>query len=223
MDFYWDADVARFRRANGQFVSAADVRRLSEQSITELLSFTDSLASRVANNNISVVEWQAEMRELIKREYIRQYLVGRGGRSAMQFADWGSIGGMLSQTQYNHLTRFAGQIAAGQLTEAQIAARARMYIRSAKQAYEKANKRSKLQAGYEWVSWNLTPAEHCGDCIDFASLGWQRVDTSPFGGCVPCSGCTTCLTNCKCFLSWSKGGEVQQLDKQAELEAAKGE
>ena len=100
----------------------------------------DVLAGYAAQGVLNAGDFGALFREEIKKEYIRQYLLGIGGRDQMTAADWGSIGGMLRE-QYRFLDGFLAEIAAGNLTEAQIMARARMYINSAREAYERAHGR----------------------------------------------------------------------------------
>jgi len=128
VDIYWDSSIARFRRAGGQLISAEEVRLLSQRSIEAAFAEANSLASRVFNGSITVPQWQVAFREEIKKEYIRQYLVARGGRDVMEFADWGSCGGMIGN-QFRYLDCFAADIAAGKLTETQIQWRSRSISR----------------------------------------------------------------------------------------------
>jgi len=205
--YYWDAAVARFRSGSGRFVSAATVRRLSRKM--EQAGFVEvaSLASRVHGGSISVPTWDAAMREQIKREYLRQYMLGRGGRSAMSFADWGRCGQML-RTQYRtYLSRFGADIAAGKLSEAQIAARAQMYVESAKQAYERGRLEANRVAGYDLCHWQPEyGVENCPDCLAFDAMGWIPVEGA-YDGCVPASGCTQCHTRCYCTIEYRRSTE----------------
>jgi hypothetical protein len=147
--------------------------------------------------------WREAMKEQVKAEYIRQYLAAKP-RDEMGPGDWGRIGGLL-RGQYNYLDGFASEVARGRLSEAQIKARSRMYLRGAKQAYERANLEGKQSAGYREVRWVINPGlENCPDCRRFASMGWQKIEDDPFGGCVPGEGCTRCLTNCGCRLDYRK-------------------
>lgn len=204
MDFYWDAGVARFRRANGQFVAESEVRQFTRQSVEAGFDEVNSLASRVYDGNISVADWQASMREEIKKEYIRQAVVGAGGEAQMDSAAWGSVGGQL-QGQYRHLDRFAADVATGELSETQIQHRSRMYIKSARQAYERALWKGKREAGFDLCRWVPNyAAENCPDCVEFANLEWQRIADQPYGGCRPASGCTVCLTNCACTIRYRR-------------------
>lgn len=204
MTYYWDASVARYRDELGRFVSEQTIYEWRTQSIKATFEFSDSLASRVFNGSITPATWNAEMRELIKREYIRQGLVGYGGRDQMDPTKWGSLGGQLSN-QYRYLDRFTAQIAAGELSEGQIRARARMYFESAKQALERGKWDAKKKAGYAMVGWNVNPmAESCGTCLEFEGMGLQPIEDDPFGGCFPGSGCSECLSNCQCSLYYVK-------------------
>lgn len=198
--YIWLPALRRYRdTVSGQFVSLEDVRDWSSRSITESADHARGLAGALAADDVTLGQWQSDMRNQIKEEYIRQYLLGRGGRAQMTAEDWGSIGGQLA-SQYRYLDNFAAEIAAGNLSEKQIAARAELYLRSAHRAFESAW--SRANRGLEEVRWNLTAAEHCSDCLDFAGFGWQKVADDPFGGAYPGSGDTACLSNCRCYLSY---------------------
>ena len=183
---YYDVDT-------GRFLPSAQVLDWTRSSISSSGIATDKLAEMVAEGIISPDHWELLMREEIKREYIRQYLSGIGGVNQMTPADWGSIGGMLKE-QYSYLPEFRRQIAAGELSEAQIRARSRMYSRSAKEAYERAHGKVAKAAGNDEELWVLGLAEHCVDCINFSNEGWQPIGYFPEPG----AGHTVCLTNCGC-------------------------
>lgn len=210
MAYGWSESAKRYRDLEtGRFVSREVVLGYVEQSIEATSSATATLANYVAEDMISASDWRLLMRREIKDEYVRQYLIGKGGRAQMTQADWGSIGGMLKE-QYGFLDDFARQIAEGTLTEGQIRARSQMYIRSAREAYERAHGRVAGAAGMDEVRWVLNAqAENCPDCEEFQDMGWQRVEDDPYNGAFPGSGDTVCLTNCRCHLEWqnSQTGE----------------
>ncbi|NIV28992.1 MAG: hypothetical protein GWN58_05620, partial [Anaerolineae bacterium] len=131
MDWKWNETAGRYYDADtGRFLSRARVLDYVDDSIAATESATDLLASYVADDMLSPGDWRLLMREEIKREYIRQYTLGRGGVAQMTQADWGSIGGMLKE-QYKYLDGFAGQVA--DMSEGAIRSRSRMYIRSARE------------------------------------------------------------------------------------------
>jgi len=165
-------------------------------------------AADVASGRVSVESWHQFMRDEIRRNYIQQYLAGRGGIGKMTFKDWGSIGGMITD-QYRYLDKFAGEVAANELGPGTIARRAEMYINSSREAYSRAEKRAveESELRRKEVRWVEDPvAEHCTDCDGLVLLGWQPMDPWPFksGGkdIYPGSGDTVCLTSCKCHLEY---------------------
>lgn len=215
MPFSWDPRIARYRDDDtGRLVTRSAVLDIVEDSIAASVAAppvtidgiatmgSDFLAQMVGNELLDPGDWNNFMRGEIKREYIRQYLLGIGGVEQMTPARWGSVGGMLAE-QYSWLDKFTEEIAAGNLSEKQIRARAEMYISSARESYERANRQAQVAIGMTEMRWVLDPAaEHCVDCIEFASFGWVSIDSDIFDGCLPGSGCTQCRTRCRCFFEY---------------------
>lgn len=191
----WDPRAKRYRDVEtGRFMPRSEVMAWVEESISASSMAADQLVDFVVGGVVSPADFQALFREELKREYIRQYLLGIGGREQMTPRDWGSIGGMLAE-QYRFLPGFIEEIAAGTLTPEQIAARARMYVNSAREAYERAHGRNAKAVGMTEELWVVSPAlEHCGDCLDYEAMGWQPLGTFP----IPGDGSTQCKTNCGC-------------------------
>ena len=209
MPWKWDADAARYRNDAGQFMSADRVLEYVNESIDASKNVVDQFSTMVSNGTVSPAGWNTLFRQEIKEEYIRQYLAGIGGQPQMTPADWGSLGAMLKR-QYGFLDDFANDIIDGKLSEAQIRARAQMYIRSAAQAYERALWKSVAEAGYDEVRWVLDElVENCPDCLAFEAMGWQKMADDPFGGAFPGSGDTICLINCACHLEYRRSSDVE--------------
>ena len=203
--YYWDPSVARFRDETGLFVANEVVRGYVDASLRATGSVVEPLIELTLSGTLTPDELEDRIREELKREYLRNYYLGIGGRAQMTQADYGSIGGDLAY-QYRKLSGFIDEIASGELSESQIRSRMRMYVNSARQAFEKAKRKSKIVAGYTEVRWVVNPAvENCEDCLAFEALGWQSIDSDPFDGCVPGSGCSVCLTNCACWLEYRVG------------------
>lgn len=155
---------------------------------------TDAFAEYLAQGGWAANDFRDRFREELKRLYIDQYLIGIGGRSQMTPEDWGSVGGMLAD-QYRYLEGFIAEIAGGNLSEAQILSRARMYLNSVREAFERAHARNAEKGGMSEEKWIIDPAaENCPDCLVNAAQGWQPVGTFSFPG----DGSTQCLTNCHC-------------------------
>jgi hypothetical protein len=149
--------------------------------------------------------FEAAFREEIKDLYIQNYLLGIGGLERMTQADWGSIGGSLTE-QYRWLNGFMQDIADGKLSEEQIRARAGMYLNSSREAYERAHGKCARELGMDTEEWHTDPAkENCEDCLAFEAEGPQPLGRFP----IPGAGATRCLTNCGCVREFSnrKTGE----------------
>jgi hypothetical protein len=178
----------------GTFVSQSQMVTLRDSFINEQKQRTNSWAAELANGRITVQQWTLLMRDEIKNNHIAQYLLAHGGRDTMTPADWGRLGQTIRQ-QYQYLQKFAEDIASGNLTEGQIAARARMYVESSSQSFGQGHQAAmgapelpqqpgdgKTQCRsnckcywdireleYQWdCYWRLNPAEHCPDCLENA-------------------------------------------------------
>jgi len=197
----------------GRLVTYAEVRTEIDTAISAGGDVMGVLADMVSTNSISPDDWHAAMRTEIKDQYIAQYLVGRGGTDQMTQSDWGSIGGSIAD-QYRYLDGFYGEVAAGDLTEGQIRARARMYANSSREAYERGLLAASQSRGYSEHRWVMNAAaENCPDCEDLSGEGWKSIDEefiSPSSGrpAIPGSGETVCLTNCQCYLDYRGRSDV---------------
>lgn len=179
----------------GTFVSQAQMVTLRDAFIGEQKQRMNSWATELSSGRITVQQWTLLMRDEIKTNHIAQYLLAHGGRDTMTQADWGRLGQTIRQ-QYGYLQNFAQQVANGDLTEAQIAARARMYVESSSQSFgqghaaamgapdlpqQPGDGRTQCLSNCKcywdiremedrWdCYWKLRPAEHCPDCIANAS------------------------------------------------------
>lgn len=206
MPYRWNATAHRYQSDNGRFVKRDQVLQWVQQSLTSASSVTDVLGSMVANGQLSSADWKKVMRDEIKGEYIRQYLLGNGGRNTMTKSDWGRVGGMLAE-QYKYLDGFAKEIGAGGMAEGYIQSRSAMYINSAREAYERAHAGVAGKWGADEESWSVNTAlENCVDCLGYADEGWQPLGHFPMPG----EGASRCLTNCGCVKEYRKSstGEI---------------
>ena len=186
----------RYRNtATGRYMSASQMLGLRDQFVDAMKGKTDALVSRVATGDLTAQQWSLEMRKTIKQSYIDQYVLARGGRQNMTQRDWGIIGNM-TRRQYEYLDGLERDIRDGKLSEAQARARARMYIESSTQAYERGategrgiprlpaypgdgQTQCRANCRCHWsiedlvdawaCTWVLGIAEHCPDCVANAS------------------------------------------------------
>lgn len=199
MAYTWDSAAARYRD-RGKFVSADTVVATSRASIAATGDIAGGLAGQYKGGSLAVKEFTTVMRQEIKDEYIRQYVLARGGLEQMTPSGWGEIGAMLKE-QYKYLDGFAKDLP--DLSEDAIAARAKMYINSANQAAGKgAAAAVKASGEFTEEHWDLGTVEnHCDDCLGYAAQGWQPIGTFP----TPSDGTTKCKSNCDCTKSYRAG------------------
>ena len=210
--------------ATGRAISNASVTAQIDVMISASSDVTLTLSEMVDSGGISAGSWNDAMRQEIKDNYIDQYLVGIGGRENMNQEHWGSVGGMIAD-QYRYLDKFYAQVAAGDLSLGQINARARMYMNSSREAYERAHGRAALNRGFTEQMWiNSASAATCDDCKTLQGLGWISIDqafVSPSTGAetLPGMGDTICLTNCQCFVDY-KGKRDAEIPWEPEMSPA---
>ncbi len=189
MPYTWDPVKSRYHDTKtGRFVKATQVQDLASASIQE----TGKLVSRLGPKEMRIV-----LREEVKRETIRQYLLGRGGVNQMTPKDWGTVGSIL-RDQYSHLDDFVTQL--NDLTDAQVQARSLMYINSAREGLEK-GKRAAIDQSDEFTQerWVLGGDNPCDGCQALAAKGWVKIGTL---GQFPGDGGTQCLTGCQCHIEY---------------------
>jgi hypothetical protein len=185
--FRFNDTAKRFINDAGKFISWREVLGYSAQSAEQSAAAMARVAGALASGG-PLGSFGAAFKAEIKGEYIRQYLLGIGGINRMTQADWGSIGGSLTE-QYKYIPGFLEDIASGKLTEAQIAARANMYINSSREAFERAKAKCARELEMTEELWVLDGGEHCEDCLTNEGMGPQPVGTFPKPG----SGATQCL------------------------------
>lgn len=206
MAWQWDAERRRYRNAEtGRLVSEKRVVAWRDSYIGIRASSIQGLTENLIEDNMSRQAWEREMQAEIKGEITALYMLGRGGRNAMQPSDETAIEG-LAQEQLKFLRGFSNDIKRGRVTAPQALARARMYAGSGVLAFERgraaahglpdlpqypgdgqtvcrSNCRCHLayeQDGDDWlVYWHLGAAEHCPDCEAMAS-SWAplRIEAS---------------------------------------------
>ena len=180
------------------------------------------LASSLSDGSIGLTAWQTSMRSDIKNLYINQYMLGRGGREMMTKADWGRCGGLLKD-QYRYLDGFAKDLSLMDVAEREkyIAARSQLYANASNEAYERGRAATAKELGYDTCHWWRTPAESCDTCITRSQInsspigprgGWMDPDD---GEVFPADGNSICLTNCKCYLTWSNSATGDEWDAAA--------
>lgn len=181
-----------YDKTNGRFVSRNQVKEAVSQNVFSKQQLASDIAQAYNAKEITNVEFEQLMSKLIKNNYIQNYKIGKPNLTA---GDNEFIRQRLVD-EYTYLRRFVTELP--NLSQAQITARARLYF-SNLSSFDEGSRRSYRQAGWVWEKRNTSIAEHCGDCVYYASLGWQSIGTLP-----SVATRSACLANCKCFFEFSK-------------------
>jgi hypothetical protein len=193
--WYWDEIVKRYRNPEtGRFVGITEMNALRPLFINWQKDRLVGLVNVYEAGSINIRAFEKQVKSILRDTYKDLYAMGAGGRNGMTPKDWGRLGAMLKE-QYRYLNPFLDQIARGDLSNAQISARLKMYINSANEALWKAYTRDfplelpaypgdgstaclvncqceweiiQREDGYDCF-WRLGAAEHCPDCMVRAS------------------------------------------------------
>jgi len=190
-----------------EFIGLAGNERIPYDRVADLVdeliddvneTATDELIDMIMDERITVEEWKRTFAAVLKDLFITLAILGGGAL----LTRWGSIEAQL-RIQYGYLDRFAEQIAAGDLTGAEIRRRARMYVNSARQGFWRQLDQQAAELGYTEERWYAIGDDRtCGPCMEADMMGWQPLGTfaEPGSGTVLRSPTTMCqgLTNCRC-------------------------
>jgi hypothetical protein len=198
MPWIWDPDARQYRESDsGRTLSERELRTLREQFLRQITDTTLTLTGRLANREITVQEWEIEMRRIVKESFGSAYMLSRGGRNAMQSEDWGRVGGLVGR-QYRYLNEYAQQIAAESVTRNRALSRGQLYVQAATQSYN----RGRLATYGEMPRLERVPGDGSTVCItncrcelqiDETDKGWDVywLDLGDERECSDCRGLAT--------------------------------
>lgn len=168
----YDARVKRYRNeTTGRYIARATIVKMRDEFADKAKENIASLAGKLADKSLTVQAWETAMRAEIKSALGAQFMFGRGGLNAMTSADWGSVGA-LAKDSYGYLRKFAEDIAAGKLSEKQIAARAQLYFDTSRTAYERG------RAASFAVRLPAYPADGGTECKANCRCRWEIAETA---------------------------------------------
>jgi hypothetical protein len=159
--------------------------------------FLKDLAEQFISGQISLAEWQLQMKEFIRVTHRMAALTALGGMENMTQAAWG-YEGYLVKLQYQFLDRFASEIAANPAAwrNGRLYVRMQLYQKAEWSTFEQMLRFYKKQDGYTEERRVLGQADHCPGCLRQAALGWRPIGTLDFIGSEECS------TNCHCVFHY---------------------
>jgi hypothetical protein len=202
----WDAVAQRYRDlTSGQFISADDVHAVMQERIDTAFARFQDMTAGLADGSVDIGEFQEAVMVELRRAYTEMTALSYGGWDQVSQAGWGAIGAEL-KSEYQYLAGFMDEIAAGNLSEAQIAARLDQYANGIWGAYENSKTDAMGEAGYDEEIRDLEAgAEHCEDCLAAAGH-WEGI------GELPDIGDSQCGSNCQCTKRFRNSATGEESD-----------
>lgn len=195
----YDANLGRYRRPSGQFMSQKAVMALVDGRIDKLGQNLRRFTQMLADGNITIDQWQGSVREAIKAAHIQATVLGHGGKDGMGSAEYGRIGQRL-RAEYTYLQNFAGDILAGRVSPAMALARVQLYAESVRSSYWEGSSIRQGKQGYSLMRRILDPqAQHCDDCLRYARAGLVSLGSLPMPG----QRCE-CRSRCRCSVEYKR-------------------
>lgn len=198
----------RFNERASRYISQSTGRFVARREIMSLLDAqVQSNENRVANlvtayheKRISASTFIEQMRTELKRQHLQNRALGAGGWDRLTQRDFGSVGAKL-RDDYRRIEQLAVDIANGNATLPQALNRANGYVGNARvNFWEAERERMSPKAGNVILERRvLGAAEHCADCVDYYSRGWQRQGVLPAPGTQ-----SQCRTHCKCTMQYKE-------------------
>ena len=168
-DWRWSATSHRYRNgATGAAVTENRLKDLRDQFISRHSSALQRFTSQLRDGELTVQELTLALRRMIKKAYLTEYALARGGMNALTVADVGDVARHVRR-QWEFLQNFMEQTRNGELSVAQIRSRARLYVHSATQAFERAH------AANYGVELPEYPADGNQICLSNCKCHWRIV------------------------------------------------
>jgi hypothetical protein len=152
------------------------------------------LAQQLAERQVTVRQFDAGMREVVKNTQLFSAAAARGGWAQMDARTYGMVGQQVRE-QYGFLNQFRDELRAG-LGREGIAHRAASYADAGRRTHHLVERETQGGVGKREERNVLNVAEHCGECVMQAQLGWVAIGTL-----VPV-GQRECKNGCKCEVAY---------------------
>ncbi|HEY1292961.1 MAG TPA: hypothetical protein VGJ60_07780 [Chloroflexota bacterium] len=176
----WTYNIERRRyreEDTGRELGERELRPLRERFLRQVTDRTLVVTGQLANRQITLEEWEIEMRRVVKDAFGTAYLLGRGGRNVMTQADWGRVGGLVGR-QYRYLNEYARAIDGQTVTRERALSRSTLYVQAATQSYQ----RGQLAGFGDMPRLERVPGDGSTSClvncrcelqVDETDDGWQ--------------------------------------------------
>jgi hypothetical protein len=190
--FTWDAELGRYRTADGRLVRDTAIRSALDLVIAAQAASMRDTTQSLLDGAITLAVWQWQMMQAVKAIHLVGTATAVGGWQQMDHS-WNGWTGQRIRTQYNWLVRFSVELSSGkQKLDGTAVARSALYAQAARETHREAQRRLARQRMMGEERRVLGRADHCKTCLQQAKLGWQSF------GVLKRLGDSECRSNCRC-------------------------
>lgn len=158
-----------FRRFKQFPIGEGDKQRLIDLRIQLFFDESDALAEQLFVGEISIGQWEEQMRQSIRQVHASCAAIGKGGWDEMTPADWGRLGPVVKE-QYRYLHNFAQHISENRDTVSlkYIQARARLYGDGAGKSAVLMQSGIPIEKFLPWL-----PKDGSTECLNRCKCRWE--------------------------------------------------
>ncbi len=181
----YDKNVAKYRSANGRFVSYDSVRNVIESDIENTKGRMRKIGAQLQAGEIGVAQFRDRVAVEVKSLHLAEHAAGRGGFHALTQSDFGSAGAAIRE-QYKYLDSWCVEMAAKPEMIDGALSRLDLYCDAGLSTFESARLTSEREAGYLF-EYNDDAADEnvCvgkNSCAEQSALGVVPIGTLSMPG-----------------------------------------
>jgi hypothetical protein len=195
----WNKQSRRYIR-DGKAIPPASVRKMVLDTIGKAKERLANIAGQKIKGEINSPAWFVATRSEVKNMHTALAMLAQGGKGQMDVKAWGRTGQKI-KSELEYLRGFQRSIERGELSDAQILARAIQYADASYVTYQQGVFNLEKMSGTQYVNWILDEtAESCDGCK--ASEGVHPVNNAPELGSNECGG------KCRCSYEFAEYAEA---------------
>lgn len=184
--YTWDRGNSRYRdQSTGRYVSRDNIVKLLDDSVKSAEQRMNALGQAYQDGKIAPATYTVAMRDEVRRQHLQQAALARGGFDKLTQADYGRAGQALRQL-YPKIAGTSADVAAGEVSAAQLKQRHAAYAGSARAIYHRIEREEAGPSGDTKVMIEIRilhpDAQHCEDCVTYQGMGWQIAGSLPVPG-----------------------------------------
>lgn len=175
--YAWDSRLRNYVSvATGRMVKRREISDLLRSVVDEAGQTMKEFGRLAANGEISPREFYEAMQLTVRQAYNASAALAKGGWGQMTQADWGMNGYRL-RLEYENLRNFAQALEAGEVSEAQAGARAKLYADSAFGRYWEIRHEAEKNAGTQRARIKTAGDDRVCEtiCRPEEKKGWQPI------------------------------------------------